>query len=482
MPNVARELSIQYGTVETGGSTDYLIDGKPRLTYGPSTAMVEWRVLVTGSSESNFQSNLDTLEAEFAKRFQRLTWKYGTTTFLDFNPSDDSGYNQVPTITKDAGGADTGRSRIYVCRVDVEMPADDNSGRSESTVEVDYDTSSIGTCTISGVYTAQGGTAARANYASKIGAYESGILSGLGGTWELINDNATTDDQDKVCSFSRVHREIAYPQASGVTDHAAIKNTTVEFRRTTSAPGDTPGGRFGDARRLHFASALYACSVDKSVSTSLATLWKNTIRPYVISQAKSIFGASIVCVVSEEPTYDKSNNAISGTLQIQMVIQGATVFSYTAEQDIDADSGIQRRGIYVKGRPYTKRLYQGEANTTRTTTIRYTSSSIAALQKVRGVNKLAEGEKDGKGDIYKGGIPAHQGWISDRKSTSKAPKRVGLPGIGGQFINATEQTEVYVDFWADADTSGTGGGGTARGSLGRGSLGSGGPSVTPRSS
>lgn len=478
---VSRELSIIYGSVTTGGASaaTYNIDGWYSLSFERGldsiTATLAWDVIVKGSSASNLESNCDTLEQEFVKPYLRARVLLDGATGVDWNPSDDSGFNAQPKCEKVGGPPDSARARKYRCSVAVQLPADNNNGRINSNVSVDFSKSDLRTVSFNATYTAQGGTGAYDNAQAKFGTFCSSILSSLGGTYEILGTGTFDfDDQDKICNARAQYKEILYNQSSGGADQSAVVDHEVNFNLSEVAPGDTPGGPYGEARRLATITATYSCNVDFGVQTDLNSLWKNTLRPYLIQQARTIFQANIVAVTENGPSFNKSENTINCNLRMSAVIQGATVFQYSVTQTRNENPGPTIIPVY-DGNRYAKYVYEDIAETTRTTTINAVFSDIRGIQRIKGI-RLAEGERQADGRVDFGET---EGWVRTESQPTFRPVRMGLPGLTG-FVDMTEYTQIIKESWVEAPSSSGGryGRSPVRPSAGGG--GSGSPATTPR--
>ena len=125
MPVVARELSIIYGTETFGGGTEKYLDGKYRLAKSYTDATLEFDFVITSDTEGGFASDIEDVEDALRIPDQRLRIILGSSTLLDANPADNSGFNLRARIEKRGDlETDTGRSRLYTGIVEFELPAD----------------------------------------------------------------------------------------------------------------------------------------------------------------------------------------------------------------------------------------------------------------------------------------------------------------------------------------------------------------------
>jgi hypothetical protein len=319
MPAVNREFEITYGSFVMGGSTAYQTTGPYRIQRTFESWSISFQLVITETTAAAFATLIGTVEDNLAKRYQRLIVKIGSSTIVDYNPSTNSGFNTRATCVK-AGteGADTGRSRVYDVTLSTELPATDQSGRRDSSVTIDYTPSRKKTVTVSGVWTAapSSGTG-YSNYSAQIGSFCSSALGTVGGTFELVGENAKWDDANKVVIFSRVYREIVSNQGNSLDDAAIVEHSII-FRRLTSRPGDTRPG----TKRLEGIAISWSSSVDKTNTTDLESVYQGTIRPYVVQKARTLFGLSAVAIVDESHDCDLNENKIIADIQIMATTSG----------------------------------------------------------------------------------------------------------------------------------------------------------------
>jgi hypothetical protein len=471
-PVVTRELSIVYGAVTMGGSSVYHIDKSPGMLVwrvSGTEATVSWHVVVHGaSSASDLDTACGTLEDEFQKRFLRFRVIHDSVDVIDWNPSGsvNTGFLAQPQIEVVDHPATTGRSRMYRCSVTVQLPATDNTGRRWASIELGYDDSGCKTVTITGQYTAQGSNGARANYEAKIGTFASAALAALGGTYnsQPTMESATADDQDKLCDFRRVYRAINYAEtASGNID--AILAHEVAFSLAWEAPGDSPGGPYGEATRLQAVTGVYNASVDVRVTTDLDSLWSGTLRSYVMAQASVAYpGAS--ALVREDVTFDRQNNKIRATVLLMVASVGG-LLEYRVTQEYRNLPGKIVVPVWNKDR-YAKRVYQGPSDTLRTTT------AVWRAQTERGALGVVQGTSYAAGSVGRNGdgqnAGPESGWILVEEAQQSSPVRLGILRHGRTMV-VWESSVRIVETWAGAVRSGatTSAGGSGAPSAGGGS-------------
>jgi hypothetical protein len=413
---VTRELSIVYGTFTIGGTTDRLIDGKWSYDRGYETAAVECEFVTTAATEAAFATECAAVEAAFATPRARLRVIQGSQTLLDFNPATNSGYNARPLVVKAGDIADTGRSRRYQVRVEVDMPADlsGQNGRRESTVDVSKTASGRRAMRLDGVYTALGSNSAREQYEASIDAYVTTLTTALGGTWELLEESsASADDTDKLLTFARTYQELIFAQSSAATDDAEVFGQRLFITRTKIAPGDADGK---NAARLLELSVSYEASIAKT-NTKLKAKWDDSVRAYVMSKVEEVAGTGSLAITSEVPRFDYDENRIAVAMTV-LAVSSSSVLQASVSTEDDIDAGIIPVPVW-SGKGHDKYMLQGAATHIRRITERTRTSGKAAAGGSSG--KAGSSADPGSVDLFGIGASTMSGVQS------------GLAGQLGQF-------------------------------------------------
>lgn len=368
-PPANREIEITYGSLILGGTGSGVAWGQIHRvhlidkSYPACRAVFE--VLVTGSSAADFATNCSTLETAFRTPRQRLTVKFGASTFLDLDPSAKTGFEQQPTCEKTTEAA-SARSRVYRCSVTAQLPADADSGRLRIGITLAYDAARRRQVTITGHYTAISGATARAQYGSTADAYCSSVLSSVasGGTFQLLREDAGPSDiANSNLEFVRVYEEVIYGATSSTLAHSSIRGHRINYTRSIPAPGDTPGK---SARRLENATATFEGWVDKTVTTSLRTLW-NSVKSWMLEEIESKFQPASVAIVDETYNLDQTTNRLTGTLTLKMA--GSGTFTVEYERVVEFHDQLGKVLVPVWGeKAYEKHVFQGPARAVKTTT------------------------------------------------------------------------------------------------------------------
>ena len=444
---VTRELSIVYGTLTIGGTTDRLIDGKWRYERAYEIASVECEFVTTAATEGAFATEVAAVETAFATPRARLRVVQGSETLIDFDPSTNSGYNARPAIIKAGDIADTGRSRRYRVRVEVDMPADlsGQNGRRESRVDVSESPSGRRTLGLSGVYTALGGNSARTQYENSIDAYVTTLTTALGGTWELTEEvAAAADDADKLLEFARVYRELIFAQSSAATDDATIIGQRLFITRTKIAPGDAAGS---GAQRLIELAVSYEASIVKT-TTDLKSKWDSGIRPYVLQKIRDTAGTSSIAITSEDPRFDFDENRITATLRV-LARSGSGVLQKAIVVENDNTEGVIPIPVWDGG-SHTRYMLDGPATFVRTITTRTREVGGTPLAGGGGNNSQNQEVDFFGGASLLGGI---------QSGLSKAMGIFGIGSVTKDMIGKINISTPGGGSWGGGGSSGGGGSG-----------------------
>jgi len=371
MPAVARELSIVYGSATLGGASENLLVEKYRENIGYESGTIEADVIVTGTTESTFITNCTALESAFRTPRQRLRVILGSQTQIDWNPADstNTGFNQQPTIAKVGDPADTGRSRRYHITVTAELPADlsGQAGRRLSSTTIAYGPNRQRQVTFAGQYTALTSLLARAQYEAQVATFTSTVLTGIDATaaWEKISEQVENDDTNKNATFSVIFEELLYNQSSGTLDDPAIVGLRVNFNRSIPSPGDSVLNGVS-VNRLEIVAVAFSCVLDKGQSTDPKAVYESTLRPHLVSEIQAKFSPSFMAIIDDQHHFNFPQNALSGTLLVQMTT-GGPVVEFT--RIVEVRSLTPSRFVDVwDGNPYSAQEYKTHGQIFRTVT------------------------------------------------------------------------------------------------------------------
>jgi len=315
---MTRQLSVTYGAVTVGGaSADYHLDGPVLFDqeYGVGSVAFTVHVFnVAGYTEVGFSSACQTLEDEFRKPRQKLEVKLGDATRVSWDPADatNTGFNARPSIEVDPVRTQTGRSAIYRCRVEVDLPADlaGQSGLRGAKVRVVQNPAGRYEIELRGTYTALTTKLARAQ---AIAAYSArmDVVKALvddSATWdETVLEVAEHDDTNKLCSIVAHTRELVLGESDASTNDADLRRQELSVRRERAFRG----GSRASVRPLQRVAVYYSVFVEKT--KDLKAKWESTCLSWIATRVKAATGASSVALVQSSPDFDYVNGRITAT-------------------------------------------------------------------------------------------------------------------------------------------------------------------------
>lgn len=203
MPIPTRELSVTYGGYTTSNLTDYYVVG-----HAADLSLLRFEFEISDPDATAFAAKCVAAEAAFRDVYQGCTVVCRGKTLESFSHSAGTGFNSKAEIVKQREGS-SATSRFYTVEISFGRPADVHGTdyRRNSKVRVTWTNDRRMHVDVDGVYTVNGSTTARAQYIAAIGDYATSILTDLGGSYDLLEENVENDDQNKVATFHRKYDE-----------------------------------------------------------------------------------------------------------------------------------------------------------------------------------------------------------------------------------------------------------------------------------
>lgn len=453
MPTVSRELEVSYGKITVGGSsTEYILTDVHTVRSGFLTTAVEFTFIV--QSSGSLDQAIQDVEANFTTPDLDLVIRNGSATLLSLRQSDNTGLDAMPAIVKRGDVSDTGRSRLYVVRIELGKPGKRAGvdGLRQNTVTVNYDPSRRRHITIAGEFTAFGQNGARTMYGAKIDALCSAALSAYTGTFELALETKMLTVNDKSATFSRTYDEVIYDQGGGgLANTSIVRQSLVLSKNENRATPQSP-----DAQTWITSSAVYDCWIDKTVTQDLTGQWSG-IKSFIVSKVSTLLGGGTTVLLSDEPRFDYDNNRITATMQFATAPGEVLEYTFTVTDDVQLGEVL----IPVwNGKPLARYRYQGPAHYLRTVSETMLQGIEMTMSDVGG--KHASGAATGKSAPSIGGIASDINkdatWVLLTRKVSKTPRIVGI-GANTQLLTAWNATSVYEKIEEVGPTTPSGGGG-----------------------
>lgn len=320
MTGITRELKFTYNGYAVAGTSGRRLDGKYRMHDSDESASFEADIILGDNTwtEARFATECLALEAALRTPRADLLVQLGSQTLMSLSQSSNTGYDAAPDCRKIGDDWDTGRTRKYHFAVTYGRPASYQSlnGRRKSTIDVSYNPAGRRKVVISGEYTTDGATAAKANYLARIVAYESSIMTALGITSsQRVMQQFDYFETDKVVRFRVEHNELIYALLN-----AAIRNQTLRITRRQVSGPDTQAATamntsrgVGVVRRLLTLDVDYSGWVDTATATDIAPLKAIADSLYgpLAAAVRAASGAGFVALIEDAPTIEPDENKIA---------------------------------------------------------------------------------------------------------------------------------------------------------------------------
>lgn len=298
---------ISYGSLTAPGTV-----GSSRLTlyrvhdfdHGYRSLRLTFAVILQSPTRDDFRADTATFEALVTKPRQTIAVAFnGEGDERRYQASDNTALNARATVAKPGSPADTPLSRLYVVTVTAGRPADlDGQDGLDNFRWRVQDRPNAQTVTLTGEYTAIGGTQARAKYLASIAARWATIKTALGGEWDLLDDTHEPDDTDQTVSFQRVYKRLLYNEASGTLDHDALSGQALEVRPRKVSQAAKEGKPFVEVA-LAYRADVERTEVDDGndvvdVAKVLA-LWEGTVQPWLIENMRGVTTGTLAVTVQD---------------------------------------------------------------------------------------------------------------------------------------------------------------------------------------
>jgi len=473
---VTREYTVTYNTLTMGGSDEkYRVTGFTRIRQEPEVGQVEWDVLVVGSTEAAFSANCRDFEEKMSEPWNDFSFKQGNSSLVDVAVSDNTALNPEVTVQKVGTTTDTGRTRRYHCSATWGRPADypnaESVGLRDYDVQVSFTPARRRSVSIVGTYTAVTDNLARAQYEAKIEAFATAVLTAIdaAATFEIVEEDASHDINNKTLTFSRIYDEVIFGQGGSSKANVNIVSQTLEI--SAGRLGAEAHPNHTSAEALGNISLRYSAWFDKDQTTSLESQY-DSIKEWLITQAEEYASGSYsLALVEETPAYDPVENKISVTMRFRAGNDYGAYFEVRFTTEDNVDYGLAAVHAWGGG-AFDKYIYQAEANVFRT--IRMTMLKSGELDRGNAESEFVRfaGSESAAGSGGGGNGNTHTPpstdpiasaggkWFSQGRKVSADPYFIG---ISGNQIKLTRMTGEAVRFWAkpieDSPITGGGGGG-----------------------
>lgn len=425
-PVTKREMSVVYGSVTVGGTSDYRLDagdnGLEALTIDKTRkrTVVRFTVLLADydwdvAGLQAFNSAIAAIESGFTRPRQRLQVLQGPAgnqeTILDLNPSTDSGIEVEASLRMEPGDLrNTGRSRAYRVEITSGNPADHTevfdgeAGLQDFDFRVSFLPSDVRTLEVFGTYTKLDANNATAQYEAEIADRVAAITSDLTGAWERVSEERRPNLENSLIDFRRVYEEINVGQtdAASITDDPDVRQGRITVAIDQSAPGDTGA----DVKRLARVQVAFSCWLDKAtVNTPAArqSKWKNSLLPWIIQHTQDAAEASAIALETEAVAFDSQQNRLDANLLVLAVTGGSVLQRRVTFSDKD-NKGLRITPVWLDD-DLAAYVFKGARN--------YTRTILTTTETLGSAGAPSASQIAGQGGRRGGGLAGIQGRIAD---------------------------------------------------------------------
>jgi len=313
-------FAITYGDQSVGGSSStYLLSAPYVIDKSPSDLRLVFEVLVVAGSHEGLKGSCATIEQAFSKRDQSLAIAMGGSTFEYVFGTDV--LNTAANLAKTGKPqTDRGYSRAYTCSIEGKLPANDLDGLREVAVSTHYEASRQQIVTMRGIYTALHGTGARATYVSNFDSEAETFLNAIDSeaTWELADEDVSTDRLDHHATFTRQYVQLLADQSQGTRDDDEIRDHRVVFNDQHAHLGDASQ----NIARLRHVVATYDCAIDIEQTQDLQSVWDDKIKPHIVQMFRDQFEPQVLAIEDVRVSYDETRKRLSSSLRLVYRKQG----------------------------------------------------------------------------------------------------------------------------------------------------------------
>lgn len=365
---MARALTIDYGGF-TLGDPPYSLHLPVSITSSYRQTTITAQVVVTGTSDTDLEQNEQALEAAFRKPRQAVTYtKNGASR--SYSESNRTALFIEASSRKIPDADFMGLATLYEIGISWRQPAN-LAGEDfllDVTSVVTEDLSGIRSIEVRGQCTADDGAnqSARTQLASVIDSAVSDAQDEVdnSATWEEISESESWDRYDQIVTWSRTVRELIADQGASGRDVSSIRNDRLSVAVNLQSPGDATNA----AQRLIPVIADFSCNVRHTVTTNLAAVYADEVRPLMLTRIRAALGGngSSLAIVDEVKEFDQNSN----TLRAQLSILAASTTLLEAQQtvSIQATRGVSLTPVW-DGNQHSRAITPAPGELVRTDTV-----------------------------------------------------------------------------------------------------------------
>lgn len=313
--------------------------------------------LVTAASASALVIACQTAETALTEINKDFSMAFGGSSEFSLTHAGNSGFNAKPTLNKLGSDLATETARPYSFSVTIGLPFSQSGYyyRREGSFTVDYASNRKRQVSFRVLYTASTVPAtALVNYNATTGGgkwWAASILTGLGGTYELVSENISEDIERKIVTANLRYREILSNQSISGTNDANIVDPQLSLSvnyEQEIAVSETGTG-FIKLPKAH-VSVSFSCKVDHDQVTSeslIGDVYQIYVKPLIIDKVFDYLDMSDYqqtgrnyIVESEQKSFNVYDWSISANLSLLVIKTNDQVIELEESVTTTDDKGI----------------------------------------------------------------------------------------------------------------------------------------------
>lgn len=309
-------VAFTYNGISVGGDNfnRQLTDWNLNQSYSAFTFTATFTLV------SDTAANLATLRTATLSGLEQQSKNFslvnGATTILSVTEATKTnGYHGRPEITLTHDEHDSETRETYRFAIQFLLPADDSTldtgGRLLANIAVTVAPNKYRIVEISGTYTCLTGSTSREQYVASLTAYVGTVMTLLSiSNFKVDEDDFKFDDEQALCHFRAVRREVKVQEKEDGTFVAGIIEQNIGFLETIPCDSGTT------ASRTPGFQGSYAAILDSTAvaATGQRAFTLDTIMPNVVKLLKAKLDGTI-CVVNFQPNYRLDNSSVTVTFQ-----------------------------------------------------------------------------------------------------------------------------------------------------------------------
>lgn len=309
-------VAFTYNGISVGGDNfnRQLTDWNLNQSYSAFTFTATFTLV------SDTAANLATLRTATLSGLEQQSKNFslvnGATTILSVTEATKTnGYHGRPEITLTHDEHDSETRETYRFAIQFLLPADDSTldagGRLLANIAVTVAPNKYRIVEISGTYTCLTGSTSREQYVASLTAYVGSVMTLLSiSNFKVDEDDFKFDDEEALCHFRAVRREVKVQEKEDGTFVAGIIEQNIGFLETIPCDSGTTTSRTPGFQ------GSYAAILDSTIvaATGQRTFTLDTIMPNIVKLLKAKLDGT-VCVVNFQPNYRLDNSSVTVTFQ-----------------------------------------------------------------------------------------------------------------------------------------------------------------------